>query len=75
VTFIHLTEATAPGTGGSHQQKGGGLLAIAFPPVWTAAFFADGMNLTLFNNLLNGGNIAGAADRPSQPRGERSNLG
>ena len=65
MTLIHLTKPTAPRANRSHQQKRCGLLAVALASVWTAAFFANRVNIALFDNLLDIGNLAGFPDRGS----------
>jgi hypothetical protein len=67
MAFIHLTEGTGSGAGWPHQQKASRSLGVAFSPIWTAAFFADRMNLTLFNNLLHSRNLTSLTDGTAQP--------
>jgi len=65
MALIHLAEGAGAGAGGPHQQKGGGAVGVAFAPVGTPSFFADGMNLSVFNDALNFRNFAGVADGSS----------
>ena len=68
MSLIHLTEGARSRTGRAHEQKRRCFLGVAFSPVGTAPFFANGMNLALFDNALDGGEFAGFGNGTAQPR-------
>ena len=63
MAFVYLTKAARTGAGWPHQQESGCLLGVAFAAIGTATFFANGVNLPLLDNLLDGRNFARLADR------------
>ena len=55
MTFIHLAKRTSPSAGRPHQQKGRRFLSVTLCPVRTSTFFADGVDIPLFDNSLDSG--------------------
>lgn len=55
MTFLDLTKSTSAGAGLTHEKKRRSSLGIALAAIWTAPFFTNGVNLTLFDNALHGG--------------------
>ena len=68
MSLIHLTEGARSRAGRAHKQKRCRFLGVAFSPVGTAPFFANGVNLALFDNALDGGEFAGFGNGTAQPR-------
>ena len=67
MALVYLAKATRAGAGWPHEQERSGALGVAFSPIRTATFFANGMDIALFDNALNLGQLASFANGAFEP--------
>jgi hypothetical protein len=63
MSFVYLAKGAGTGANSSQEQERRRLIGIALSAIGTAPFFADGVNLPLFDDALHRGEVAGIAKR------------